>query len=173
MATEAGTTAAGARYTAAIEAIQSAGGADAAAMAAAILAIIAVGGVDLDPADAADIREETEGFIPLTPEGIASADAWVALSVASNVVAVDGTLFRNGTATITASGTIGSPTALTTHRRRIAVTASGGALACAAHGNYRTIGFGAGVTIPQDKIGLFEVWNDGTDDWCLFLALED
>jgi hypothetical protein len=156
-----------------MDAILLAGGAPAAALAATMTAILGLSGTPLVFAAATDLWTETAGYLQVTPEILKAAEAVVALTVSSNVITMDGSLFWNGRATVTANFTIGAPSSGTTHPRRVWVTASGGDWTATAHANYSPVNFGAGVTIPSGKRGLF-IWEvDGGDDLLTFAGLED
>lgn len=126
MATEAGTAAAGARYTAAMAAVTAGGGANAAALAAAIAAALGSGGVPFAPATAAEIRGRTAGFKPITPEEFDNAHDWVTIAPSGGNVTLNGANFIDGDISGTGNIAIATISGLDAQKRRVRVSATSG-----------------------------------------------
>lgn len=126
MATEAGTAAAGSRYTAAFNAVIAAGGSPAAALSAAFAAALGVGGVPFAPATAAEIRARTLGFKPITPEELDNAHDWVTIAPSGGNVTLDGTAFLDGEVSGTGNIAIATISGMDGQKRRVRVPATSG-----------------------------------------------
>ena len=133
------------------------------AFAAFVAGLAAVTGTNVVPATKEDLWAGALGLLINTPESLAAAEEWqigsAAISVSGGLISLDGAAFFSARATITADAAFGAVVNMGARPRRVRLLASGAARTITA-GENESIGFGAGVVIPDGKSADFEVTAD-------------